>query len=65
MLERRCYNVVFCGFDYFNRINFREIKFRDFENFCLFREKIYRENMQNGRFSKINPREIFKVVTPF
>ena len=32
---------------YFNRINFREIKFRDFANFCPYREIETRENAWN------------------
>ena len=44
---------------YFNRINFREIKFRDFANFCPFREIKTREIVWHRSFAKLNPREIF------
>ena len=35
--------------DYFNRINFREIKFRVFASFCHFREIKTRENVEIDR----------------
>ena len=50
-------NVAFC-YEYFNRINFREIKFRDFANFRPFREIKTREIVWHRSFAKLNPREI-------
>ena len=44
---------------YFNRINFREIKFRDFANFCPFREIKTRENAWDCWLAKLNPPQNF------
>ena len=44
---------------YFNRINFREIKFRVFANFCHFREIKTRENARDCWLAKLNPPENF------
>ena len=46
----------------FNRINFREIKFRDFANFCHNRENKTRENVWDCWLAKLNPREIFDIA---
>ena len=45
---------------YFNWINFREIKFHDFANFCLFCEMLFRENAWNRRIAKIIQCNIFQ-----
>ena len=45
--------------EYFNRINFREIKFRGFANFRRFRENKTHEIVWDSSFAKLNLREIF------
>ena len=47
---------------YFNRINFREIKFRDFANFCQFREIKTRKNVWDCWLAKLIPQGIFKIA---
>ena len=47
---------------YFNRINFREIKFRGFANLRHFRENKTREIVWDSSFAKLNPREIFEIA---
>ena len=53
---------VFSKFHHYsNRINFREIKFGNFVNFCHFREIKTRENEWNCWLAKLNPRKIFNL----
>ena len=48
---------------YFNRVNFREIKFRDFAKFCPFREIKTRENVVwDCWVTKLNLREFFNIA---
>ena len=46
-------------------MKFSRDKLCDFAIFCLFCENLYRENICkiDRRFAKINPREIFQIVT--
>ena len=68
--ECRCHDVYWkyntwntrIGVGYFNRINFREITFRDFANFRHFREIKTRENVWDCWLAKLNPHEIFNIV---
>ena len=48
-------NIVEMKVRYFNPINFREIKFRVFANFCPFREIKTRENAWDCWLAKLNP----------
>ena len=47
---------------YFNRINFREIKFRGFTNFRHFRENEAREIVWDNSFTKLSPRKFVEIA---
>ena len=61
-MDRNQFSITLYFDDYFNRINFREIKFRVFANFRHFRENKTREIVWDSSFAKLNPREIFEIA---
>ena len=61
-METDSLRLIFQTVFYFNRINFREIKFRGFANFRHFRENKTREIVWDSLFAKLNPREIFEIA---